>query len=227
MILPFIMAMTVKGKKTKVLRAYVAPVNHNVLNEDNSINIAHTMMVNFCHGNESKVLQIEQMGNDSWMIVWYHDKVSEDSELSIILFQIRILCLLHMLFLIKLFWINKRTSTFMMMAPKSEWKDWIQRTKKMTRFLWDSFHQTLLLCGSTKWFFVIAMRARFCRWNRLVTILVWLYNIMTRWVKIQSHQSFYSNSEFYVYNTCCFLSNFFESIKEHQHLWWWLQNQND
>jgi hypothetical protein len=59
------MAMTVKGKKTKVLRAYVAPVNHNVLNEDNSINIAHTMMVNFCHGNESKVLQIEQMGNDS------------------------------------------------------------------------------------------------------------------------------------------------------------------
>jgi hypothetical protein len=32
-ILPFILAMTIKGKKTKVLRAFVAPVNHNVLNE--------------------------------------------------------------------------------------------------------------------------------------------------------------------------------------------------
>jgi hypothetical protein len=61
------------------------------------------MMVNFCHGDESKVLQMEQMGNDSCMIVGYHDKVSENSDLSIILFQIRILCLLHMLFLIKHF----------------------------------------------------------------------------------------------------------------------------
>jgi hypothetical protein len=48
--------MTVKGKKSTVLRAYVAPVNHNVLNEAKVINIAHTMMVNFCHGYESKVL---------------------------------------------------------------------------------------------------------------------------------------------------------------------------
>jgi hypothetical protein len=103
MILPFIMAMTVKGKKTKVLRAYVAPVNHNVVNEAKATNIAHTMMGNFCHGNESKVSQMEQMGNDSCMIVGYHDKVSENSELSIILFQIGILCLLHILFLIKHF----------------------------------------------------------------------------------------------------------------------------
>jgi hypothetical protein len=107
-ILPFITAMTVKEKKTKALRAYVAPVNHNVFNEAEAINIAHTMMGNFCHGNESKVIQMEQMGNDSCMIVGYHDKVSENSELSIILFQIEILCLLHMLFLIKHFRINKR-----------------------------------------------------------------------------------------------------------------------
>jgi hypothetical protein len=40
-----------------------------------------------------------QMGNNSYIIVGYHDKVSENSELSIILFQIRNLCLLHMLFL--------------------------------------------------------------------------------------------------------------------------------
>jgi hypothetical protein len=60
MILPFIMAMTVKGKKTKFLRAYVAPVNHNVLNETKAINITPTMMGNFCHGNESKVLQMNR-----------------------------------------------------------------------------------------------------------------------------------------------------------------------
>jgi hypothetical protein len=36
-ILPFIMAMTIKGKKTKVLRAYVAPVNCNVLNKAKAI----------------------------------------------------------------------------------------------------------------------------------------------------------------------------------------------
>jgi hypothetical protein len=36
-ILPFIMAMTVKGKTTKVLMACVAPVNHNVLKEAKAI----------------------------------------------------------------------------------------------------------------------------------------------------------------------------------------------
>jgi hypothetical protein len=65
-ILPFIMAMTVKGKKTKFSRDYVAPVNRNILKEAKAINIAHTMMGNFCHGNESKILQMEQMGNNSY-----------------------------------------------------------------------------------------------------------------------------------------------------------------
>ncbi len=73
--------MTVKGKKTKVLRADVAPVNHNVFNKAKAINISHTMMGNLCHGNESKVLQMEQRGNDSCMIVGYHNKVSENSEI--------------------------------------------------------------------------------------------------------------------------------------------------
>jgi hypothetical protein len=60
-ILPLIMVITVKGKKTKFLRAYIVPFNHNVLNEAKAINIAHTMLGNFCHGNESKVLQMEQL----------------------------------------------------------------------------------------------------------------------------------------------------------------------
>jgi hypothetical protein len=52
------------------------PVKHNVLNEAKAIYIAHTMMGNFCHGDESKVLQMEQMSNDSCMIVGYNDKVT-------------------------------------------------------------------------------------------------------------------------------------------------------
>ncbi len=80
------------------------------------------MMCIFCHGVESKVLQMEQMGDNSWMIVGYHDKVNKNSELSTIQFQIGILCLLHMLFLIEHFWINNRTATFMMIAPKSQQK---------------------------------------------------------------------------------------------------------
>jgi hypothetical protein len=75
------MAMIVKGKKTKDLKANVAPVNHNVLNEAKAINITHTMMGNLCHGDENKVLQMVQMGNNSCMIVGNHDKVSEYSEL--------------------------------------------------------------------------------------------------------------------------------------------------
>ncbi len=55
-ILPFITAMTVKGKKTKVLRAYVVPVNHNVLNEAKAISIDHVIFVvamraRFCRWN--------------------------------------------------------------------------------------------------------------------------------------------------------------------------------
>ncbi len=74
------MTMTVsQGKKKPTLRPYVAPVNHNVLNMEKAINIAHTIMGNFCHGDESKNSQVETMGMDSCIIVGYHDKVSENS----------------------------------------------------------------------------------------------------------------------------------------------------
>ena len=72
--------MTVsQGKKKTTLRPYVAPVNHNVLNTEKAINIAHTILGNFCHGDKSKNSQMETMGMDSCMIVEYHDKVSENS----------------------------------------------------------------------------------------------------------------------------------------------------
>jgi hypothetical protein len=79
-VLSFLMATTVsQGKKKKTLRPYVAPVNHNVLNTEKAINIAHTILGNFCHGDGSKNSQMETMGMDSCMIVGYHDKVSENS----------------------------------------------------------------------------------------------------------------------------------------------------
>jgi hypothetical protein len=79
-VLTFLTAMTVsQGKKNTTLRHYVAPVNHNVLNTEKAINIAHTILGNFCHGDESKNSQMETMGMDSCMIVGYHDKVSENS----------------------------------------------------------------------------------------------------------------------------------------------------
>jgi hypothetical protein len=79
-VLTFLTAMTVsQGKKKTTLRPYVAPVNHNVLNTEKAINIAHTILGNFCHGNESKNSQMETMCMDSCMIVGYHNKVSENS----------------------------------------------------------------------------------------------------------------------------------------------------
>ena len=78
-VIPFLTATTVnQGKKKKTLRHYVAPVNHNVLNTKKAINIVHTILGNFCHGDESKNLQMETMGMDACMMIGYHDKVSKN-----------------------------------------------------------------------------------------------------------------------------------------------------
>jgi hypothetical protein len=77
-VIPFLTATTInEGKKIKTLRPYMAPVNHNILNTEKAINIAHTILGNFCHGDESKNSQMETMGMDSCMINGYHDKESE------------------------------------------------------------------------------------------------------------------------------------------------------
>jgi len=78
-VIPFLTATTVNQGKTKTtLRHYVAPVNHNVLNTEKAINIAHTILGNFCHGDESKNSQMETMGMDACMMIGYHDKVSKN-----------------------------------------------------------------------------------------------------------------------------------------------------
>ena len=77
-VLSFVTATTVHtGKRKNILRPYVAPVNHNVLNNEKAIYIAHTIMGNFCHGDETKNSQMETMGMDACMMIGYHDKVSQ------------------------------------------------------------------------------------------------------------------------------------------------------
>jgi hypothetical protein len=43
------------------LHPYVVPVNDNSLNEAKALNIAHTMLGNFCHGDKDKELHMENM----------------------------------------------------------------------------------------------------------------------------------------------------------------------
>ena len=76
-VIPFLTATTVhRGKRKNILMSYTAPVNHNVLNNEKAINIAHTIMGNFCHGDETKNSQMETTGMDACMMIGYHDKVS-------------------------------------------------------------------------------------------------------------------------------------------------------
>jgi hypothetical protein len=76
-VLPFLTASTInQGKKKTTLRPYVAPVNHNVLNTKKAMNITHTILGNFCHGDKSKNSQVETMGVDACVMIGYHDKVS-------------------------------------------------------------------------------------------------------------------------------------------------------
>ena len=77
-VMPFLRATTIyHGKRKNILRPYVAPVNHNVLNNEKAINIAHTILGNFCHGDETKNSQMETMGMDACMMIGYHNKVSK------------------------------------------------------------------------------------------------------------------------------------------------------
>jgi hypothetical protein len=76
-VIPFLTATKInQGKKKTMLRPYAAPVNQNVLNTEKALNIAHTILGNFCHGDKSENSQMETMGMDSCMMIGYHDKVS-------------------------------------------------------------------------------------------------------------------------------------------------------
>jgi len=72
-IVPFITPFEIIQIK---LKAYVALVNHNVLNWSKKYHIIHTLYGNCCHSHATQTSQLEDMGNDACIIVRYHDKVS-------------------------------------------------------------------------------------------------------------------------------------------------------
>jgi hypothetical protein len=75
--LPFFTLFEVDTDK-HTLKPYMAPVNHNGLNEMTWINVVHTFMGNFCNESDSKIntTQMEDMRHDACVIVGYHNKVS-------------------------------------------------------------------------------------------------------------------------------------------------------
>jgi hypothetical protein len=72
-IIQFLTNMMFKYKNQ--LHPYVAPVNHNSLNEAKAVNSAHTMLGNFCHGDKDKELHMENMGNDACVVVGFYNMV--------------------------------------------------------------------------------------------------------------------------------------------------------
>ncbi len=74
--LPFFTLFLVDNVK-HALKPYIAPVNHNVLNETTWINIVHTFLGNFCQetDNNNNTTPIEDMGHDACVVVGYHKNV--------------------------------------------------------------------------------------------------------------------------------------------------------
>jgi hypothetical protein len=72
-IIPFLTNIMVNYENH--LHPYVASVNHNSLNEAKALNIAHTMLGNFCHGDEDKEWHMESMGNDACVVVGFNNMV--------------------------------------------------------------------------------------------------------------------------------------------------------
>jgi hypothetical protein len=73
---------TFKKGKNAWLSAYVALVNHNVLNEAVAYQIIHTLYGNYCHSNAEETSQLEEMGNDACVFVGYHDKVRNTNSMN-------------------------------------------------------------------------------------------------------------------------------------------------
>jgi hypothetical protein len=71
---PFLTALEALDGHTTLL-PFVAPVNHNKVNEYKTVQIILMLMGNFCHGDKNKESQPENMGNDACIMIAYHAKV--------------------------------------------------------------------------------------------------------------------------------------------------------
>ncbi len=82
---------TFKKDRNDRLSAYVAPVNHNVLNEATAYQIIHPLYGNYWRSNAGQTSQLEEMGNDACVFVGYHNKVSNTNSMNK-LFETWIIC---------------------------------------------------------------------------------------------------------------------------------------
>ena len=80
-VIPFLTPMTVKKSKKKdgrlELRPYYnAAVNHNILENKKVSEIIHTCLDEFYHDNETKVAQLDTLGNDACILIGVDQIVS-------------------------------------------------------------------------------------------------------------------------------------------------------
>ena len=69
-------SIIMEGDKEDIkLKPFIAPINHNTLTSAKAIQIVHTLLGNFCHGDKDKISQIEDMGNDACLLMGYHNNV--------------------------------------------------------------------------------------------------------------------------------------------------------
>jgi hypothetical protein len=57
------------------LQPFIAPANHNTLTSAKAMQIVHTLMGKFCHGDKDKISKKEDMGSNACLLMRYHDKV--------------------------------------------------------------------------------------------------------------------------------------------------------
>ena len=55
--------------------AYIAPVNHNKINTDITVNIASTMMGRFAQDDNKDTSQLQEMGLDAGVVVGYSENM--------------------------------------------------------------------------------------------------------------------------------------------------------
>jgi len=82
--LPFFTSFEVDKEKC-TLKPYMAPVNHNIINETTWLKIVHTLMGNFCQDSDDTkgLVAMEDMGNDACVLVGCHEHVSNCLEIEI------------------------------------------------------------------------------------------------------------------------------------------------
>jgi hypothetical protein len=63
------------GKEYIKLQPFIAPAHHNTFTSAKALQIVHTLMGNFCHGDKDKISQMEDVGNNACLLMGYHNNV--------------------------------------------------------------------------------------------------------------------------------------------------------